>query len=68
LSKAKGQLHAILDGDDIWEKEKLSLQVAELEKDQDAILCWGRANSVSSDKKTVYGLHPEKESSELNII
>jgi glycosyltransferase involved in cell wall biosynthesis len=65
LSEAKGKYIAILDGDDLWEKEKLLLQVTELEKNQEVVLSWGRANSISSDKKTVYNFHPVMESAEL---
>jgi glycosyltransferase involved in cell wall biosynthesis len=56
LSKSKGKYIAILEGDDIWLPEKLKLQVAEMEKDDQLILTYGQAYSTSTDLRSDYGL------------
>lgn len=64
LSLSSGKYIAILEGDDYWIKEKLEIQVEQLEKQQ-GVLCWGQAYSISSDKKTCYGLNPSLEGEEV---
>jgi len=49
LQKSNGKYIAILEGDDVWLPEKLSLQVPTLEEDETAVLSWGRAFSTTVD-------------------
>ena len=55
LDKAKGEYVAVLEGDDVWIPEKLQIQIDVLDKDQEAILSWGKAFASSSDlEKTLF--------------
>lgn len=56
LSKSKGKYIAVLEGDDVWLPEKLSLQVSTLEQNESAVLSWGRAYSSSVDLSTNYNM------------
>lgn len=58
LEKSNGKYIAILDGDDVWMSEKLSLQISLLEKDKDAVVCFGQAYRSSSDLNINYSLDP----------
>lgn len=57
LSISKGKYIAVLEGDDVWLPEKLSLQVPTLEADNDAVLSWGRAFSSSVDLSIDYNMN-----------
>ncbi len=48
LELSTGEYVAILNSDDYWEANKLSLQVAELDKHQEATWCFARARSIGS--------------------
>jgi glycosyltransferase involved in cell wall biosynthesis len=54
LSVAQGKYVAILEGDDVWVPEKLSLQVEALEKNENAVFCYGQAYSVSQDLSEIH--------------
>lgn len=56
LSKAKGKYIAVLEGDDIWLPEKLSLQIEKMESDNNIVLSFGQAYSSSTDLKSNYQL------------
>jgi glycosyltransferase involved in cell wall biosynthesis len=56
LSLSKGKYIAVLEGDDVWLPEKLSLQVMELEADEQIVLSYGQAFSSTTDLKANYGL------------
>jgi glycosyltransferase involved in cell wall biosynthesis len=58
LNKSTGKYIAVLEGDDIWFPEKLMLQVASLEKNENAVLSWGQAMSVSTDLNKNFGIVP----------
>jgi glycosyltransferase involved in cell wall biosynthesis len=58
LSKAAGKYAAILEGDDIWFPEKLTLQVDAMENNPEAVLCWGKAYRVKPDLSEYYSLSP----------
>jgi glycosyltransferase involved in cell wall biosynthesis len=60
LGMAKGKYIAILEGDDYWENDKLRLQVELLEGNDEVILCWGQARSISSDKNEIYNIYPDE--------
>ncbi len=59
LEKAQGKYISILEGDDIWEADKLERQVAILEKNENIVLSWGQAQSINGDTEEVYNLHPK---------
>jgi len=59
LGMADGNYIAILEGDDCWAPQKLEMQVAEMQKDQDAVLCWSMARCVNADKSVVYYSAPD---------
>ena len=59
MSMAKGAYLAILEGDDCWEPNKLKLQVDALQKDPEAIVCWGMARCVNADRSQVYYTAPD---------
>jgi glycosyltransferase involved in cell wall biosynthesis len=50
LAISKGDYIAILEGDDMWPKNKLEIQINAI-KETDAILCWGRANIIDNNGK-----------------
>jgi len=56
LSRSKGKYVAVLEGDDVWLPEKLSLQVFEMESDDQIVMSYGQAFSSTTDLKTNYGL------------
>jgi glycosyltransferase involved in cell wall biosynthesis len=58
LNIAKGKYIAIIDGDDVWEPDKLECQVSALENNQNAILSWGKAYSSSDDLSVNITLSP----------
>ena len=58
LSKSEGKYEAVLEGDDVWVPEKLTLQVESLENNQEAVLSWGQAIGSSFDLKKDINLLP----------
>lgn len=56
LSQATGKYIAVLEGDDVWLPEKLTLQVTELEKDDQIVMSFGKAFSSTTDLSSNYGL------------
>jgi glycosyltransferase involved in cell wall biosynthesis len=64
LKYAQGDYIAILEGDDYWEPEKLSMQAKVLDNNPEIILCWGQAKSISSDQKIIYNIYPDSKSKE----
>lgn len=61
LNKSQGKYIAVLEGDDVWVPEKLEIQVNELEKDEEIVLCWGKAFSSSEDLSIDLNLFPIDE-------
>lgn len=64
LSISNGQYITILEGDDIWESEKLKLQIEVFFKNPEIVLCYGQTTSVSSNKQETYSLSPNPKSNE----
>lgn len=56
LSISKGKYIAVLEGDDVWLPEKLSLQVPAMESNEKIVLSYGKAYSSATDLKTNYSL------------
>lgn len=58
LNIALGKYIAIIDGDDVWEADKLELQVDALERNDQAVLSWSKAWSATADLSTNLHLSP----------
>lgn len=58
VSVSSGKYLAVLEGDDVWESSKLELQVNAMEKQPEAVLCWGKAYSSTADLTSNYKLYP----------
>ena len=56
LSISKGKYIAVLEGDDVWLPEKLSLQLPAMEANENIVLSYGQAFSSATDLKTDYSL------------
>lgn len=61
LKNSTGKYICILEGDDVWEKDKLDRQKQILEKDENVVLAWGRAFRKNSDLSDTYDLQPDTE-------
>lgn len=59
LSKCKGKYVAILECDDIWLPEKLTVQIAVMEERPECVLSWGKAYLSSIDLSENYYLAPK---------
>lgn len=51
VSKAKGEYIALIDSDDIWDKNKLKKQLEHLKKHSDAAFCYTGSAFIYSDSK-----------------
>ncbi|MFV1979713.1 MAG: glycosyltransferase family 2 protein [Rhodothermia bacterium] len=49
LAQSSGELVAVLEGDDVWEPNKLELQVKALESNPDTVLSWGNVVIASAN-------------------
>ena len=58
LSQCQGKYIAILECDDVWFPEKLSIQIEVLERRPECILSWGKAHLSSIDLSHNYFLAP----------
>jgi glycosyltransferase involved in cell wall biosynthesis len=59
VEMAKGEYLAILEGDDCWSPDKLEKQVAAMQKDPEAVVCWSMARCVNADKSIIYYTSPD---------
>ena len=64
LQESKGELIAILEGDDYWCPNKLELQTEVFKTNGSVIFCWGRVDEVYEDK-TKFGSYPIKYNLEV---
>ncbi|MDR3651977.1 MAG: glycosyltransferase [Paludibacter sp.] len=64
LSKCKGKYVAILECDDVWLPEKLTMQIEVMEKKPECVLCWGKAYLSSIDLSENYYLAPKNTEDE----
>jgi len=67
LSHCKGKYIAILECDDVWLPNKLTLQVDELEKHPECVLSWGKAYLASVDLSKIYYLAP-RNTDDINLF
>lgn len=54
LSRSRGKYIAVLEGDDVWEPDKLMRQVEALEANPESVLAWGKADVVNRDLSYAY--------------
>lgn len=67
LSRCQGKYVAILECDDVWLPDKLSVQVAELENHPECVLCWSQAYLSSNDLSYNYFIAP-RNTGDLNLF
>lgn len=54
LGKARGKFIAVLEGDDLWEPDKLERQVKVLNANPEIVLAWSPARQVNVDRSEVF--------------
>ncbi len=59
LAIAKGKYIAILEGDDLWSPDKLTIQVPRMENDPSIVLTWGKAELINEDNSVSYYVSPD---------
>ncbi len=62
LQKAGGRYISILEGDDLWEPDKLQRQFDILEKRPEVVVAWGRAAKVQAETGERQGIIPAEGS------
>jgi len=67
VAMSNGIFLAILEGDDCWAPEKLALQVAALQQNPAAVLCWSMARCVNADKSIVYYTAPDLQAADARL-
>jgi glycosyltransferase involved in cell wall biosynthesis len=68
LQRAKGKYIAILEGDDIWEKDKLSRQVPVLEHNPGMVMAWSSARQVNIDQSRTFTVSPAVKPSDADLF
>lgn len=68
LAKASGKYIAILEGDDLWEPDKLERQVKILDQSPETVLTWSPAYQVNIDLTQKVLISPESNSSEKHFF
>lgn len=66
LRRSKGELIAILEGDDFWPPYKLEEQVRAFD-DKDVVLSWGRVAFVDETGKKIFGYSPPEKDLSADI-
>jgi len=67
VEMAKGIYLAILEGDDCWMPDKLEKQVAAMQNDPGAVVCWSMARCVNADKSVVYYTSPDPQAPDAKL-
>jgi len=65
LQYCKGEYLAFLDTDDIWLKDKLEIQIIELEKNKDAQLCYGGVITINEEGNEIEKMLPHAKSGKV---
>lgn len=60
LGLSKGRYISILEGDDLWEPDKLQCQFEVLEENPDVVLAWGRARAIIADTGQTQAIAPRQ--------
>lgn len=58
LQQSSGKYVSILEGDDIWESNKLKKQILSLENNENAVLSWGKAYNTTLDTNQILKIVP----------
>jgi len=64
FAESRGEYIAILEGDDLWEADKLQRQVSALELHPECVLAWGKARVVNRDRSEILRQLPEEKAEE----
>jgi glycosyltransferase involved in cell wall biosynthesis len=65
LEHSKSEYLAILEGDDLWEPQKLELQISAMEKNKSIVLSWGKVSAVEEDGTSIINqISPVKKNEE----
>ena len=56
-----GEFVCILEGDDVWERDKLERQMKVFREDENVIFHWGKAFRKHSDLSAIYDVQPDIE-------
>lgn len=65
LSISTGKYIAVLEGDDLWNRDKLSKQFKLMENDPSIVLAWGKAMLVNENDTDVYYSSPQVDNMPL---
>jgi len=68
IQQAKGKYIAILEGDDIWEKDKLSRQVKALDQRPESVLAWSPAIQVNIDQSLSFQVSPATKPEDYKLF
>ena len=61
LSNSHGRYISILEGDDLWEPEKLHRQYAVMEENPEVVVTWGRAGALVAETLKTQRFSPEED-------
>jgi len=61
LYLSRGRYISILEGDDLWEPDKLQRQFTVMEENPEVVLTWGRARAIIADTGQTQAIAPRKE-------
>jgi glycosyltransferase involved in cell wall biosynthesis len=65
LKHSTGEYIAILEGDDLWEPQKLEFQISAMEKNKSIVLSWGKVSAVEEDGTSIINqVSPVKKNEE----
>ena len=68
LDKAKGKYIAILEGDDLWEPDKLSRQVSALDNNPNVVFAWSPVKQANIDRNSAFTVSPALKPSDYKLF